>query len=226
MATTIEDDETPFFSSSSQPMGMFTGDISGTGNQSNKNELSTLNEPVLDTIKRDLGAVLRKFGYAVIPRESATLLQQWDLWGPLILVTILAILLQSSSTKVSSGVEFAQVFTLMLMGSIAVTVNSQLLGGKISFFQSVCVLGYCLLPLLLAAIINNILLYISSKSTIPILHIIRFLIVMAAFGWAMYASTRFLGQTQQPSRRLLVLYPIFLFYFLIAWLIILHAHPK
>ncbi|CAF3860186.1 unnamed protein product, partial [Rotaria magnacalcarata] len=121
MATTIEDDETPFFSSSSQPMGMFTGDISGTGNQSNKNELSTLNEPVLDTIKRDLGAVLRKFGYAVIPRESATLLQQWDLWGPLILVTILAILLQSSSTKVSSGVEFAQVFTLMLMGSIAVT---------------------------------------------------------------------------------------------------------
>ena len=36
---------------------------------------------------------------------------------------------------------------------------------------------------------------------------------MVAFGWTMYASTRFLGQTQHPNRRLLVLYPIFLFYF-------------
>lgn len=49
---------------------------------------------------------------------------------------------------------------------------------------------------------------------------------MCAFGWTMYASVAFLGQTQQANRRLLVLYPIFLFYFLVAWLIILHAHPK
>jgi len=49
---------------------------------------------------------------------------------------------------------------------------------------------------------------------------------MLAFAWTMYASVRFLGLTQQPNRRMLVLYPIFLFYFLIAWLIILHAHPK
>jgi hypothetical protein len=49
---------------------------------------------------------------------------------------------------------------------------------------------------------------------------------MLAFAWTMYASIRFLGQTQHPNRRMLALYPIFLFYFLIAWLIILHAHPK
>jgi len=49
---------------------------------------------------------------------------------------------------------------------------------------------------------------------------------MGAFAWTMYASIRFLGQTQNPNRRMLVLYPIFLFYFLIAWLIILHARPK
>ncbi|UJR26500.1 hypothetical protein I4U23_007827 [Adineta vaga] len=222
----MDSDQAPFLSSSTQPIDMIEGDITSSSNRTNRNELSTLDEPVLDTIKRDLGAVFRKFGYAVIPRHSSTLLQQWDLWGPLILVTTLAILLQSSATKSSAGVQFAEVFTLMLIGSIAVTVNSQLLGGKISFFQSVCVLGYCLLPLLLSAFVNNILLYIPTKSTIPILHIIRFLIVMAAFVWTMYASVRFLGQTQQPNRRMLVLYPIFLFYFLIAWLIILHAHPK
>ncbi len=80
--------------------------------------------------------------------------------------------------------------------------------------------------MLLSAFINNIILYIPAKSTIPILHIIRFLIVMAAFAWTMYASIRFLGQTQQPNRRMLALSPILLFYFLIAWLIILQAHPK
>ncbi|CAF0777676.1 unnamed protein product [Rotaria sordida] len=226
MAASIDSDQVPFLSSTSQTIDMMEGDMTSTSNRTNQNELSTLDEPVLDTIKRDLSAVIRKFGYAVIPRQSTTLLQQWDLWGPLILITTLAILLQSNATKSSTGVQFAEVFTLMLIGSIAVTVNSQLLGGKISFFQSVCVLGYCLLPLLIAAFINNILLYISTSSSIPILHIIRFLIVMAAFGWTMYASTRFLGQIQHPNRRMLVLYPIFLFYFLIAWLIILRAHPK
>ncbi len=76
----------------------------------------------LFSFQGDLGAVIRKFGYAIIPRHSSTLLQQWDLWGPLILVTTLAILLQSNATKSSAGVQFAEVFTLMLIGSIAVTV--------------------------------------------------------------------------------------------------------
>lgn len=71
----------------------------------------------------DLSAVGRKFVYALIPRKSTTLLQQWDLWGPLILSTTLAILLQSNPTKGSNGVHFAEVFTLMLIGSIAVTVS-------------------------------------------------------------------------------------------------------
>lgn len=70
----------------------------------------------------DLGAVIKKFGHALIPRESSTLLKQWDLWGPLILITILAILLQSDSTRKSSGMQFAEVITLMLIGSIIVSV--------------------------------------------------------------------------------------------------------
>lgn len=37
-------------------------------------------------------------------------------------------------------------------GAFVVTVNTKLLGGKISFFQCVCVLGYCIFPIVLAAI--------------------------------------------------------------------------
>lgn len=143
MAASINEDQVAFLNSSSQGIDMIEGDITSTINRNNRNELSTLDEPVLDTIKRlyfsakkyfliniymysifsgDLGAVCRKFGYAIIPRHSSTLLQQWDLWGPLILITTLAILLQSNATKSSAGVQFAEVFTLMLIGSIAVTV--------------------------------------------------------------------------------------------------------
>ena len=37
---------------------------------------------------------------------------------------------------------FAAVFFIVWFGAGVVTLNAQLLGGNISFFQSVCVLGY------------------------------------------------------------------------------------
>ena len=52
MATSIDNDQTPFLSSSSQPIDMIEGDITSPSNRTNQNELSTLDEPVLETIKR------------------------------------------------------------------------------------------------------------------------------------------------------------------------------
>ena len=74
--------------------------------------------------------------------------QEWDLWGPLILCTFMATVLQGrggeddSKTEVADGgPAFAEVFVIVWLGSIVVTLNTKLLGGHISFFQSVCVLG-------------------------------------------------------------------------------------
>ena len=39
------------------------------------------------------------------------------------------------------GPAFAEVFMIVWLGSMVVTLNTKLLGGHISFFQSVCVLG-------------------------------------------------------------------------------------
>ena len=44
-------------------------------------------------------------------------------------------------------------FVVVWLGALVVTLNTKLLGGHISFFQSVCVLGYCLLPLSIALIV-------------------------------------------------------------------------
>lgn len=53
-----------------------------------------------------------------------------DLWGPLLLCTLMATVLQGSSDKINDGgPEFAQVFVLVWIGSLVVTLNSKLLGG-------------------------------------------------------------------------------------------------
>ncbi len=57
----------------------------------------------------------------------------------------------------SNGNEFGVVFLVMWGGSFVVTLNTKLLGGKISFFQCVCVLGYCVFPIVLGAALVAIL---------------------------------------------------------------------
>jgi hypothetical protein len=66
----------------------------------------------------------------------------------LLLSTILSI----TAPGDSGSLVFAAVFVIVWFGAAAVTLNAQLLGGTISFFQSVCILGYCIFPLTLSAI--------------------------------------------------------------------------
>ena len=46
---------------------------------------------------RDVKAVGSKFYHVIVPRDGSLLLNDWDLWGPLIICTILAIILQGHS---------------------------------------------------------------------------------------------------------------------------------
>lgn len=55
--------------------------------------LNTLEEPVMDTIWRDLSGILRKCKAVLIPKASEdniNELRDWDLWGPLLFCLILA----------------------------------------------------------------------------------------------------------------------------------------
>ncbi|XP_011148117.1 protein YIPF6 isoform X1 [Harpegnathos saltator] len=186
-------------------------------------EFNTLDEPIRDTILRDVRAVGKKFFHVLYPKEKKSLLKEWDLWGPLVLCTFMAMILQGSSDTPDSndgGPEFAEVFVIVWIGSMVVTLNSKLLGGNISFFQSVCVLGYCLLPTAIALIICRIILMVQQTT---LLFIIRFVITVIGFLWATYASMAFLGDSQPVGRKALAVYPIFLFYLVISWLVISHT---
>ncbi|KAM4625590.1 protein YIPF6 [Polymixia lowei] len=187
-------------------------------------EFSTLDEPVRDTILRDLKAVGTKFIHVMYPKKSSALLRDWDLWGPLLLCVTLALLLQggSADSKDDGGPQFAEVFVIIWFGSVIITLNSKLLGGTISFFQSLCVLGYCIMPLTVAMVVCRVvLLGGSGKEWFQwVSFTVRLVVVTASFGWSTFASTVFLADSQPVNRKALVVYPVFLFYLVIGWMIL------
>ncbi|XP_042210617.1 protein YIPF6-like [Homarus americanus] len=197
--------------------------VPGTVGKTQAKEYNTLDEPVRETIMRDLRAVGTKFYHVLYPREKKALLKDWDLWGPLILCTFIAMMVQGSegANEPDGGPEFAQVFVIVWVGAAIVTMNTKLLGGTISFFQSVCVLGYCLMPSCLSLILCRLILFAPNNN---ILFALRFIVTCIGFMWATFAAMIFLGDSQPSTRKALAVYPIFLFYFVIAWLIISHSN--
>jgi len=73
------------------------------------------------------------------------------------------------------------------------------------------VIGYCLFPLVLVSVISIVLSNIY----------IRLPLCGIAFAWASWASLGFLSDSNLANRRALGVYPLFLFYFVIAWMILI-----
>uniref|UniRef100_A0A7S1S3N7 Protein YIPF n=1 Tax=Alexandrium catenella TaxID=2925 RepID=A0A7S1S3N7_ALECA len=175
----------------------------------------TLDEPVTETIMRDLRSIGTKLKYVMLPRaraDKAHGLKNWDLWGPLFLCLALGIMLSAQAeNSEQAGLAFALVFIIVWVGSGIVTLNALLLKGQISFFQSVCVLGYCIFPLVIAAffslIIQNVLL--------------KVIFVCVGFTWATGASVGFMSELVPEDRKALGVYPVWLFYVAIAWMILI-----
>ncbi|XP_072869702.1 protein YIPF6 isoform X3 [Chlorocebus sabaeus] len=168
---------------------------------------STLNESVRNTIMRDLKAVGKKFMHVLYPRKSNTLLRDWDLWGPLILCVTLALMLQRDSvdSEKDGGPQFAEVFVIVWFGAVTITLNSKLLGGNISFFQSLCVLGYCILPLTVAMLICRLVLLADPG---PVNFMVRLFVVIVMFAWSIvetgfhhvaHASLELLNSSNPPT---------------------------
>lgn len=182
---------------------------------------TTLDEPVLTTITRDLKQVWEKLQVVLLPlgndRHNSVLerLRDWDLWGPLLVCLFLSCLLSISAPAETASLVFAAVFVIVWFGAATVTINAQLLGGTISFFQSVCILGYCVFPLALSALANVIMSFIFDSV------FIRLAFVIVGFIWSTRASVVFMEQVIKEERRLLAVFPVFFFYTFISWLVLL-----
>ncbi|EEH18628.2 hypothetical protein PABG_07688 [Paracoccidioides brasiliensis Pb03] len=81
-------------------------------------------------------------------------LRDWDLWGPLIFCLLLSMFLSMRAQGDQASLVFSGVFCIVWIGEAVVTMQIKLLGGNISFFQSVCIIGYTLFPLVIASILS------------------------------------------------------------------------
>lgn len=122
----------------------------------------------------------------------------------------------------SNGNQFGVVFLVMWGGAFVVTINTKLLGGKISFFQCVCVLGYCIFPIVLAAIAVYILKQVGITLFLLKLAIAAVTLVWSTLGTLLSyeGSISFMNVIIEEDKNVIAIYPIFLFYLFIAWFVI------
>ncbi|KAK8309462.1 hypothetical protein V6Z12_D02G126500, partial [Gossypium hirsutum] len=126
-------------------------------------------------------------------------LRDWDLWWPFFFIVFLGLTLSWSASVKKSEV-FAVAFALLAAGAVILTLNVLLLGGHIIFFQSLSLLGYCLFPLDVEALIcmmeNNV--------------ILKMIVVCVTLAWSSWAAYPFMSSAVNLSRKALALYPVFL----------------
>ena len=214
---------------------------------------STLDEPISDTILRDVQRIAKNLQLVLIPiqfggtEDRNAVVRDWDLWGPLVFSLLLSVSLATGSsvrspdpplhspsprhtghrslphsahkafprrvpsTPQSPSKVFSLVFGTAVLGAIVLTVNVALLGGRIAFFGSMCLLGYCIFPIALVALIS---LFVKSL-------IVRVILLSIAFVWSCWAGVPFIGGTVPDNRQGLAVYPLFLLYAFLCWITLL-----
>ena len=125
---------------------------------------NTLDEPQRISLKRDVNSIIEKAKIAILPMKSknSKILQDWDFWGPLILCLTLGLILSWQKKSENSGIIFIMIFAIVWIGGLIVSLNSQFLGVNLSIFQCICILGYCMLAIVLASIVNLLLGFLPS----------------------------------------------------------------
>ncbi|KAF4125297.1 hypothetical protein GMORB2_4137 [Geosmithia morbida] len=177
---------------------MFDGDgglrgaysnIRGAGISGTREELTGLASRVMDT-------------EALLQSNMTPGLRDWDLWGPLIFCLLLSLLLSFPHAEQKDEV-FSGVFATIWLGEALVTLQIKLLGGNISFAQSVCIIGYTLFPLVIAALLSALGLHWIAR--IPV-----YLLLVC---WALAAGASILGGSGVVKNRVgIAIYPLFVFY--------------
>ena len=191
-----------------------------TQNNNNVNT-NTLDEPIAKTLKRDMDRIMNNaknvldISKIVMNSSSSSSssdesddarqpLRDWDLWGPLIFVLLFGVCLSSKARgdEADSAEVFSVVFATVAFGAFALTLNVKFLGGKIIFLQAMSLIGYCVLPLDIAAL----LCLLSTNG------IYRIVVTTVGVVWACAASVPFISAAVPEQRRALAVYPIVLLF--------------
>jgi hypothetical protein len=176
-------------------------------------KLDTLDESISSTIFRDLKLIYYKLKYVMNPfspsEQRKKHIKQWDLWGPLLFITFLSCTLSIKSSNKSHTI--ISIFAIFWIGNLLVYINGNLLNSHIKFFQTICLLGYCLFPL-------NISAFILSVSNFY--EIIRVIIVLITLIWSLFSAKQYFKSLVNEEQSMLVFYPAILLFLFISWFIL------
>ena len=118
----------------------------------------------------------------LIPRsqgEAPTYVRNWDLWGPFLMCLIFAFFIDSIIVITIDTTTFMALIFAVFAGGVIVTFNIKILGGKISYFQSISILGYCICPIFLALILVQVLKFFQIK-----IALLRLILILVATAWS------------------------------------------
>ena len=185
---------------------------SSESNYSTSSKTNTLNESITTTLLRDVKLIYYKLKYVINPfisnKDKQKHIKQWDLWGPLIFITLLSCTLAIKAEDKSNIIVI--IFTIFSLGGLLVYLNAHLLDSKIKLFPVLCLLGYCLFPL-------NISAFILAVSNFY--EIIRFLIVLLTCVWALFSVEGYFRSVCSPEQKYLMFYPAILLFAFLSWFI-------
>lgn len=96
--------------------------------------------------------------------------------------------LRFSSTVISlhnnlDATQFVLLFFSVFIGGMVVTFNTRVLGGQISYLQSVAILGYCLFPLFAAALVIQVMRFVQFFN-----RYVRLIFIVVATLWCILCS--------------------------------------
>lgn len=126
----------------------------------------------------------------LIPRKqdnTSYRVRNWDLWGPFIMCLVFAFFIDSKNLNfILDTTTFVTVIFSVFVGAIIVTFNIKILDGKVSYFQAVSILGYCICPIFLALIALQLLKFLQFTN-----RWIRVILLVVATIWSIFGKIYF-----------------------------------
>ena len=168
---------------------------------------STLDEPIKTTLKRDLLIIATKVKYVIIPKMTERKIEElynWDLWGPLIFCFLYSIALSTGNNNSETSI-FVLVFAIFWIGGFIITFNEKFLGAQIGICQVLSLLGYGMFPTTVAGVVIGF-----CKITNIF---VKLVFVLVGLVWSVVASVGFFSNLVEPDKKLLAVFPVFLFLF-------------
>lgn len=175
-------------------------------------KINTLEEPISTTLLRDVKLIYYKLKHVINPLSSSAEKQRnimnWDLWGPLLFITLLSCTLTIKAEDKSKILVI--IFSIFWCGSLLVFLNGNLLDSKIKLFPVICLLGYCLFPLNICAFILAITNFYE---------IIRFFLTLLTCAWSLFSVEGYFRSVSSSEQKWLVFYPAILMFAFLSWFV-------